>query len=45
MFGANYEFYDKDKRSAIQVTVEQKSYKKKQEQNSGEPGEDESEQG
>jgi len=38
LFGATHEFYDKDKKAAIEIMVEQKAGKKMEEQNSDEPG-------
>ena len=38
LFGATHEFYDKDKKAAIEIMVEQKAGKKMEEQSSGEPG-------
>lgn len=37
LFGATHEFYDKDKKAAIEIMVEQKAGKKMEEQNSAEP--------
>ena len=37
LFGATHEFYDKDKKAAIEIMVEQKAGKKMEEQNSDEP--------
>ncbi len=37
LFGATHEFYDKEKKAAIEIMVEQKSGKKMEEQSSGEP--------
>ena len=37
LFGATHEFYDKDKKAAIEIMVEQKAGKKMEEQSSGEP--------
>ncbi|NNG26502.1 MAG: hypothetical protein HKM87_03185 [Ignavibacteriaceae bacterium] len=39
LFGATHEFYDKDKKEAIEIMVEQKAGKKMDEQKSGEPKE------
>ena len=39
LFGATHEFYDKDKKAAVEIMVEQKSGKKMEEQSSGEPAE------
>jgi len=39
LFGATHEFYDKDKKEAIEIMVEQKAGKKMDEQNSEEPQE------
>ena len=39
LFGATHEFYDKDKKAAIEIMVEQKAGKKMEEQSSGEPTE------
>ena len=39
LFGATHEFYDKDKKAAIEIMVEQKAGKKMEEQSSGEPAE------
>ena len=38
LFGATREFYDKDKKAAIEIMVEQKAGKMMEEQSSGEPG-------
>ena len=38
LFGTTHEFYDKDKRAAIEIMVEQKAGKKMEKQSSGEPG-------
>ena len=37
LFGATHEFYDKDKKAAIEIMVEQKAGKKMEEQSSDEP--------
>ena len=37
LFGATHEFYDKDKKEAIEIMVEQKAGKKMEEQSSEEP--------
>ncbi len=37
LFGATHEFYDKDKKAAIEIMVEQKAGKKMEEQSSEEP--------
>jgi hypothetical protein len=37
LFGATHEFYDKDKKAAVEIMVEQKAGKKMEEQSSGEP--------
>ena len=37
LFGATHEFYDKDKKAAIEIIVEQKAGKKMEEQSSSEP--------
>ena len=39
LFGATHEFYDKDKKAAIEIMVEQKAGKKMEEQSSEEPKE------
>ena len=39
LFGATHEFYNKDKKAAIEIMVEQKAGKKMEEQSSGEPAE------
>ncbi len=38
LFGATHEFYDKDKKAAIEIMVEEKAGKKMEEQSSEEPG-------
>ncbi len=37
MFAATYEFYNKDKKKAIEMMVEQKAHKKMEEQSSEDP--------
>ena len=37
LFGTTHEFYDKDKKAAIEIMVEQKAGKKMEEQSSAEP--------
>ena len=37
LFGATHEFYDKDKKEAIEIMVEKNAGKKMEEQKSGEP--------
>ena len=37
LFGATHEFYDKEKKAAIEIMVEEKAGKKMEEQSSSEP--------
>lgn len=37
LFGSTHEFYDKDKKAAVEILVEEKAGKKLEEQNSNEP--------